>query len=80
MDTLRIPLEIRDVRVEKFDPKRYECPYCEGKPTTTQKTTWHDRRSHDTVAYERHVLPGLINSQGCSILCLIFFNITPIIE
>ena len=116
MDTLQIPLEIPDVRIEKSErtkdgdsvitvtsiiegtichkcgrcitesygydkeimirhlpipghktfirirPERYECPYCEGKPATTQKMTWYDQRSPDTDVYEKHVLPGLINS------------------
>jgi transposase len=116
MDTLEIPLEIPDVKIEKIErtkegdfvitvtsiiegaichkcgryitksygydkeiiirhlpilghktfihihPKRYECPYCEGKATTTQKMTWYDQRSPNTNAYERHVLPELINS------------------
>lgn len=43
-------------------PKRYECPYCEGKPTTTQKMEWYDQRSPNTIAYEGHVLLELINS------------------
>jgi len=46
----------------RIHPKRYGCPYCEGKPTTTQKMTWYDQRSPDTISYERHVLPELINS------------------
>ena len=25
----------------RIHPKRYECPYCEGKPTTTQKMAWY---------------------------------------
>jgi len=46
----------------RIRPERYECPYCEGKPATTQKMTWYDQRSPDTDVYEKHVLPGLINS------------------
>jgi len=46
----------------RIHPKRYECPYCEGKPATTQKMAWYDRRSPDTASYERYVLPALINS------------------
>jgi len=122
MDTLQIPLEIPDVRIEKSErtkdgdsvitvtsiiegtichkcgrcitesygydkeimirhlpipghktfirirPERYECPYCEGKPATTQKMTWYDQRSPDTDVYEKHVLPGLINSTVADVI------------
>ena len=43
-------------------PKRYQCPYCENHPTTTQQVSWHDERSPHTKAYETHVLLNLVNS------------------
>jgi len=46
----------------RIRPERYECPYCDDKPATTQKLTWYDRKSPHTREYEEHVLPGLVNS------------------
>ena len=46
----------------RYRPKRYECPHCDGKPTTTQKLEWHDARSPHTRAYEDHLLRQLVNS------------------
>jgi transposase len=46
----------------RIRPKRYECPYCDDKPATTQKLTWYDRKSPHTRAYEEHVLLGLVTS------------------
>jgi len=43
-------------------PVRYECPYCNNKPTTTQKLPWYDQRSPHTKAYENHVLLQVVNS------------------
>jgi transposase len=45
----------------RIRPKRYECPYCEGNPTTT-RMTWYESKSPSTTAYERHVLLELTNS------------------
>ncbi|MBX3086056.1 MAG: ISL3 family transposase [Anaerolineae bacterium] len=45
-----------------YRPKRYECPDCEGHPTTTQQLVWHDANSPHTKAYEEHVLRMLVNS------------------
>ncbi len=42
--------------------KRYQCPLCDGEPTTTQKLSWYDRKSPQTSAYEDHVLLELVNS------------------
>ena len=36
--------------------KRYECPYCDGKPTTSQTLTWYGWKSPHTRAYEDHIL------------------------
>lgn len=43
-------------------PKRYECPDCDGKPTTTQQLDWYTPRSSFTRAYEDHLLLSLVNS------------------
>ena len=43
-------------------PKRYECPNCDGKPTTTQQLVWYTPRSSFTRAYEEHLLLSLVNS------------------
>ena len=45
-----------------INPLRYMCTHCNGNPTTTQKLTWYDQRSHQTNAYEAHVLIQLVNS------------------
>lgn len=45
-----------------YRPKRYECPYCDGQPKTTQTVGWHAPRSPYTRAYEDHILKALINS------------------
>jgi len=45
-----------------INPSRYMCTHCNGNPTTTQKLTWYDQRSHQTKAYEDHVLIQLVNS------------------
>jgi transposase len=46
----------------RLRPQRYECPECENKPTTTQKSSWYHPRSPHTKVYEKHVLLQLINS------------------
>ena len=46
----------------KLKPKRYQCPYCDNSPTTTQTCTWYDRKSPQTKAYEQWLLRELINS------------------
>lgn len=46
----------------RIRPVRYECPYCDGNPTTTQKLSWYDERSPHTRAYEDHILLSLINN------------------
>ena len=43
-------------------PKRYGCPHCEGRPTTTQQLAWYTPRSRMTKAFEHEVLLSLINS------------------
>jgi len=46
----------------RFRPKRYRCLKCAGKPTTTQKVSWHDPDSPNTHAFEDHVLFQLVNA------------------
>lgn len=43
-------------------PKRYECPDCDGNPTTTQTLDWYTPRSSFTQAYEERLLLSLVNS------------------
>ena len=46
----------------RLRPRRYQCPSCEGHPTTTQPLVWYTPRSASTRAYEEQVLLSLINS------------------
>jgi len=46
----------------RLQPKRYRCPYCDGRPTTTQQLDWYNVRSGQTIAYEKHLLLQLVNS------------------
>ena len=46
----------------RLRPVRYECPSCDGNPTTTQQLSWHTPRSSYTKPYEEHILLGLVNS------------------
>jgi transposase len=46
----------------RLRPKRYQCPYCDGNPTTTQRLSWYTPRSSYTRAYEEQVLLSLVNS------------------
>jgi transposase len=46
----------------RIRPVRYQCIYCNGKPTTTQKLPWYDERSPHTRAYEDHILIEMINN------------------
>lgn len=43
-------------------PKRFECPDCDGQPTTTQPLAWHEPNSPHTRAYDEYLLRCLINS------------------
>ena len=45
----------------RLRPKRYECPYCDGK-TTTQRLDWYEPKSPHTKAYEQHLMMWLVNS------------------
>lgn len=46
----------------RIRPKRYQCPDCDGRPTTTQNASWYEPRSEETKAYEKHILLALVNS------------------
>ena len=46
----------------ELHPKRYRCPSCDGGPTTTQQSSWYERRSPNTKRYEQWLLRLLINS------------------
>ena len=46
----------------RLRPKRYQCPHCDGGPTTTQQLEWYTPRSPHTKAYDQHLLLQLINS------------------
>jgi len=56
-----LPILDRAVSI-RYRPKGYECPYCEGQPTTTQQPRWHKPGSTMTKAYERYLLKALIHS------------------
>ncbi len=45
-----------------LDSLRYQCPDCKGKPTTTQRLSWHELRSPNTKPYEQWLLKFLVNS------------------
>lgn len=45
-----------------INPARYICTHCDNNTTTTQKLTWYEKRSHQTKAYEAHILIQLVNS------------------
>ncbi len=57
------PLPILGQRVYlRLRPKRYRCPTCPGRPTTTQSLSWYVPHSPHTVAYDRPRLLQLIGS------------------
>lgn len=41
---------------------RFQCQECREKPTTTQQVPWHERRSPNTIAFEKHILLELMGS------------------
>jgi transposase len=41
---------------------RFQCLDCDGEPTTTQQVPWHERRSPNTIPFEKHILLGLMGS------------------
>src|SRR5216683_3094553 len=46
----------------RLRPVRYQCPSCDGKPTTTQQLSWYTQKSVSTKSYEEHILLSLVNS------------------
>jgi transposase len=46
----------------RIRPRRYQCPYCDDHPTTTQTHSWHEIKSPHTRAYDDYLLKCLINS------------------
>jgi len=56
-----LPVFEQPVYIE-LKPKRYQCPDCQGKPTTTQRLSWHKLRSPNTKPYEKWLLRFLVNS------------------
>ncbi len=46
----------------RYRPKRFRCPDCSGKPTTTQAVEWHEARSPHTKAYDDYLLRQLVNA------------------
>jgi transposase len=45
----------------RLQPKRFKCPYCSNKPTSTQQLSWYQPNSPHTKAYEEHLLLQLVN-------------------
>lgn len=56
-----LPVFEQPVYVE-LKPKRYQCRSCKGKPTTTQRLSWHELRSPNTKPYEQWLLRLGVNS------------------
>ena len=46
----------------RYRPKRYQCLYCEGHPTTTERLEWHEANSPHTYALDDHLLLQLVGS------------------
>jgi transposase len=46
----------------RLRPVRYQCPYCDEHPTTTQQLSWYTPKSPYTKVYEAHILLKLVNS------------------
>jgi transposase len=46
----------------RLRPVRYQCPYCDEHPTTTQQSSWYTPKSPYTKIYEAHILLKLVNS------------------
>lgn len=56
-----LPILGRPVVIE-LRPKRFQCPFCDDHPTTSQQLDWYEPRSPHTKAYEQWLLVQLINS------------------
>ena len=55
-----LPVFGREVAIE-IHPKRYRCPYCEGKPTTTQRCAWYEPNRPHTIAFDQDGLKRLVH-------------------
>ena len=56
-------LSVFDQRVYlRIRPARYQCEYCQDRPTITEETSWYNKRSKFTKAYEDYLMKMLINS------------------
>ena len=55
-----LPVFGREVLIE-IHPKRYRCPYCEGKPTTTQRCAWYEPDRPHTIAFDQDGLKRLVH-------------------
>ena len=55
-----LPILEQKVYIE-LRPKRYQCPHCQGRPTTTQRCDWYQLNSPHTKAFDRWLLKCLIN-------------------
>ena len=56
-----LPILDRHVTI-RLRPKRFRCPYCTDKPTSTQRLSWYEAKSSKTKAYEQYLLLRLVNS------------------
>lgn len=62
------PIEIRHLPILgrkcflRLRPRRFRCPDCEKKPTTTERLAWHTPKSPETQAYERYLLLQMVNT------------------
>jgi len=70
-----LPILERVVYIE-LRPKRYTCPHCDGKPTTTQKLSWYAPRSPHTHALDEWLMKMLINStvSDTSLRCQVSYD------
>jgi len=60
--TLRhLPILDRKVFI-RLRPKRYRCPNCSGKPTTSQRLSFYEPGASTTKAYQQYLLLRLVNS------------------
>lgn len=56
-------LSVFDQRVYlRLRPARYQCEYCQDRPTSTEETSWYNKRSKFTKVYEDYLMKMLINS------------------
>lgn len=56
-----LPILEQAVYIE-IRPRRFQCPDCAGKPTTTQRLSWYEENSPHTKAFDQWLLKMLINA------------------